>query len=696
MPDRRAFLKTSTTAAAAAFLNLPCPAFSQGTSTGADGPLDLRFRQIHLDFHTSELITDVGRDFDPGRFAAMLKKAAVNSVTCFGRCHHGYIYYDTARFPERRHPHLTRNLLREQIDACHRENIRVPIYITVQWDRFTVDREPGWRQVTEAGELQGQKPFAPGFYGRLCLNSPYPDFLKAHLTELFELVPVDGLFLDIVAPQDCACPRCLAGMAAQKVDASNADARQAYGRAVTHAFQRDLTAFIRRLDRACSIFYNGGHVGPELRAVASTYTHWEMESLPSGGWGYLHFPITMRYGRTLGLDSLGMTGKFHTSWGDFHSLKNVPALEFECFQMLALGAKCSVGDQLHPLGALDGPTYDLIGSVYRQVEQKEPWCRGARPLNDIAVYAPEEFIGGRTPPPAMGVTRILQETRHQFDFVDTAADDLSRYALLILPDEIRIAPELARKLSAYLAAGGSILASYRSGLKPDAEEFALSEWGVRCRGEAPFSPDFIRARPPLAQGLPPTELVMYLKGLEVVPEGAEPLADVVVPYFNRTWEHYSSHRHTPSSGRVGYVGATRFGRVIYFAHPIFTQYSRNAPRWCKTLVSNAIDLLLPEPLLRVSGPSTLQATVLEQASERRAVVHLLHYVPERRGQDFDVIEDVIPVNDVTVSLRAPGRVTAARLVPEGQDLPLTREAGGRVSVLVPRVAGHRMIAFETT
>ena len=707
MLDRRTFLTSSGALTAGAALHLFAPGWSRALAAQADAPspgaapapgeagrVELRFRQVHLDFHTSERIPDVGRDFDPERFAATLKRAAVNSVTCFGRCHHGYIYYDTAKFAERRHPHLTRNLLAEQIAACHRQDIRVPIYITIQWDRYTVDREPGWRQVLATGELQGQKPFEPGFYGRICLNSPYVDFLKAHLAELFDLVPVDGLFLDIVAPQDCACPRCLAGMAARGLDASNAEARRAYGREVTFGFQRDLTVFIRTLDRGCSIFYNGGHVGPELRPVARTYTHWEMESLPSGGWGYLHFPITMRYGRTLGLDSLGMTGKFHTSWGDFHSLKNRAALEFEVFQMLALGAKCSVGDQLHPRGELDAATYDLIGEVYRHVARKEPWCRGAAPVSDIAVFSPEPFTGGRTPPPAMGVTRMLQETRHQFDIIDTDAPDLARYRLLILPDEIRLSPDLAKSLAVYLAGGGAILASHRSGLRRDADEFALGEWGVRYKGDAPYSPDFIRARGPLAAGLPETELVMYLRGLEVAAAGAETIADVVVPYFDRTWQHYSSHRHTPSSGQVGYPGATRHGRVIHFAHPIFTQYSRNAPRWCRQLVANAVDLLLPDPVLRVSGPTTLQASVLEQREARRTIVHLLHYVPERRGQDFDVIEDVIPVTDIALSLRSDRPVRRATLVPDGGSLRVARDAQGRATVVVPRVAGHQMVALE--
>ena len=106
---------------------------------------EMRFRQVHLDFHTSEAIAGVGADFDPGRFAATLERARVDSVTCFARCHHGWMYYDTKLFPERLHPGLVRpGLLAEQIDACHRRDIRVPVYVTVQWDHYTAERHPEW------------------------------------------------------------------------------------------------------------------------------------------------------------------------------------------------------------------------------------------------------------------------------------------------------------------------------------------------------------------------------------------------------------------------------------------------------------------------------------------------------------------------------------------------------------------------
>ncbi len=117
----------------------------------------------------------------------------------------------------------------------------------------------------------------------------------------------------------------------------------------------------------------------------------------------------------------------------------------------------------------------------------------------------------------------------------------------------------------------------------------------------------------------------------------------------------------------------RNGNVIYISSPIFSQYNQNAPLWCKKLVLNALDLLLPEPLVRHDGPSSIFATLNEQAAENRQVLHLLHYIPERRGLDFDVIEDVIPLYDVAVSLRVEQPVAGVLLVPQGEAVDFAAE-----------------------
>jgi hypothetical protein len=101
-------------------------------------------------------------------------------------------------------------------------------------------------------------------------------------------------------------------------------------------------------------------------------------------------------------------------------------------------------------------------------------------------------------------------------------------------------------------------------------------------------------------------------------------------------------------------------------------------------------MLLPERLLLHDGPSTLTATVNEQAAEKRWVVHLLHYIPERRCREIDTIEDVIPLHDVKVSVKVPRAVSSVKRVPGGEDLQ-HRQEGGRVHFLLPRLEGHQMV-----
>jgi len=519
----------------------------------------------------------------------------------------------------------------------------------------------------------------------------------AHTWEVFENSPVDGIFFDIVQPVECVCGNCRAQMVAQGLDPADPNNRRNFAIQSINAFKRDMTTFVRSFSPDCTIFYNAGHIGPRHRSIVDAYTHFELESLPSGGWGYLHFPLTMRYARNLGVECLGMTGKFHTSWGDFHSFKNPAALQFETFSMLALGAKCSIGDQLHPSGRISQPTYDLIGDIYAEVERKEPWCEDARPVTDIGVLTPEEFTGGGIgglPPALMGAVRMLTEGAHQFDILDSQGD-LDRYALLILPDDIPVTGGFASHLKEYLARGGKLISSYRSGLISLQDGFALPELGVRLLGEAPYSPDFLVTQGQIGKGLPETEHVLYQKGMLVEPlAGSTVLAETLIPYFNRTYQHFCSHRHTPSSGKTGYPGIVYNGKnALYFAHPIFTQYNENAPLWVKKLLLNAIDLLLPEPLLRHDGPSTVIATVNEQAARDHQIIHLLHYIPERRGQAFDVIEDIIPLYNLNLSLRLEQSVKSVALVPQGQALEFTHSSK-RLNFKVPKIMGHQMIEIS--
>ena len=113
----------------------------------------LPFRQVHLDFHTSEAIPGIGSAFRPDEWAQTLREAHVNSVTCFSCCHHGWSYHPTR--VGAMHPHLGFNLLRAQIDAAHACGIRVPVYLTAGNNQRLAMEHPEWREITPDGRYMG-------------------------------------------------------------------------------------------------------------------------------------------------------------------------------------------------------------------------------------------------------------------------------------------------------------------------------------------------------------------------------------------------------------------------------------------------------------------------------------------------------------------------------------------------------------
>ena len=668
--------------------------------------LALRQRQIHLDFHTGPDIPDVGADFDAAEFARAMRRAHVNSVTVFAKCHHGHLYTAT-RHPAR-HPNLKPglDLTGEQVRVLHAEGIRAPIYISILLDEFAANAHPEWVARHPDGSPVGRSPLSAGWQV-LDMSSPYQDYVAAQTQEVLDAYgPVDGIFFDICFDVVSASKWAIAGMLAKGYDPASGADRQRYAHELTLSYMDRFARLVRASSPDATVYFNSRPLS-SLPEDARFMTHVEIEALPTGGWGYLYFPKNVRYARQFDKPCMGMTGRFHKSWADFGGLKPYAALQYEVCQMLAYGAQCSVGDQLHPRGRLDPAVYDLIGRVYAYAEACEPWTEGAQPLTDIAVLRSGADQGVYREEPGGtndGVTRMLGQLKHQFDFLDPDMR-FEKHGLVILPDQVEVSQGLARRLRAYLGKGGKLLLSGRSGLDA-ALQPVLTEMGVKVEGESPYQTTYLRFGEPVAEGVPATDHVMYERGIRMRPaRGAQMLAEAIEPYFDRNYLHFCSHAQTPPGKGVAepkgsdsnnallrpYAAAIRKGNVITIPYPVFQAYGTHANLAYRQLVGNCIRLLLPQPLAAVQAPSTMEVTVARQG--KRTVVHLLQFVADRRTAALDMIEDIIPVYDVPLSLRLARAPKAAYLAPSGEKLKFTY-TGGRANLTAPKVAGHQMIVFE--
>ena len=678
---------------------------------------ELRYRQVHLDFHTSEHIPDVGLHFDADQFVDTLKRACVDSVTVFARCHHGWCYYPSR--VGKPHPNLKRpDLLGEMVQACRANNINVPIYLTVQWDERMAREHPEWRVMSAnnlSADSSAQDPSAQkqltARWHPLCLNNEdYLDYVTRLTLEVMEGYSPDGLFMDILLPWQCVCPRCLVLMQSQGLDPEKREERLANDRRTIMDFYRKFSESIWNQDPDMRLFFNSGHIYRGERDRYRYFSHLEIESLPTGGWGYDHFPVSARHAGSLGMEFLGMTGKFHTAWGEFGGYKRAVALEYECALMAALGARCSIGDQLHPSGKMDRDTYELIGPAYARIEKLEPFLKGARPESEIALLSAAAVspvsLGreARENPSDDGAARMLLELQEMFDVIDLEAD-FGGYRLLVLPDAVTFTPDLTDKIAAFLAEGGRLILSGSSGMRPDESGFAL-KLAVQYEGQtSPFDPDYMQVEAELDSELVSSPFVIYDRAYAVKADRAEVLATSRNPYFNRSWAHFCSHQHTPYTleRNDSYDAVMQDGPIVYFSHPIFRAYYNSGQPLLKYLFRGALNRLLPERKLRVKLPSSGRVSLMRQELEKRWLLHLLfaqpqlrgskHPYPDGRERPIEIIEDVVPVRNIPCRLsldREPRRVYSAY---SGQAIPYGFE-DGILEFTVGELYIHELVVIE--
>ena len=305
----------------------------------------------------------------------------------------------------------------------------------------------------------------------------------------------------------------------------------------------------------------------------------EIESLPTGGWGYEHMPVSARYVEGLGMPYLAMTGKFHHMWGETGGYKTPEALTFEAASMLAHGARVCVGDHLHPTGVPDPATYAAVSRAFAHVAAAEPFVDGSRNVAEIAVLSEEAMrkprFAGMPPqqnPVDDGCVRALLECRYLFDVIDRDAD-LSVYRLLILPDAIPVDPDLQTWVQAFLDAGGRLLITGASGVTDNDIAFGA---GADTEGSNPFTGgDYARPMADLAPDFTDQPLFAYLPSQRLRVTTGTSLGDVHDPYLDRGRGVFSGHLHAPCQPETnGYAFGVEEGPVIRLAHPIFSVYHK--------------------------------------------------------------------------------------------------------------------------
>ena len=655
----------------------------------------MNFRQVHLDFHTTEKIDGIGKDFDKKQFQDMLKLGHVNSITLFSKCHHGWAYHPSET--NDMHPGLDFDLLQAQLDACREIGVNTPIYLSAGFDEKITRVHPEWLARKKDEKLYWIEDFSKPGYHRLCMNSPYLDYLLEQIKEVCVKYNPPGIFLDIVDVLPCYCQNCIKSLQDEGMDPYDDDNIMWLANRTHLNYLKKVREAIDSVKPGLPVFHNSGHVYRGNREREEYNSHYELESLPTGGWGYDHFPLSARYAWQLGKEYLSMTGKFHLAWGEFGGYKHPNALRFEVSLAAAHGAKCSIGDQMHPYGKLDEATYTLIGKAYSELEEKEPWLDNVESVADIGLLSHESFNymkkgyqRSMSKGPDNGALRVLQEGNYLFDVLDIESD-FSKYKLLVLPDGIRINERLKEKLDEFTKNCGKLLATGESGLCEKEDSFALN-FGAKYIGKNELNPNYIN---PLfdVKDLGKASFVCYCECEHINLDGGTELAKNENSFFNRTVDHFCSHKHAPAAETFTGCGAVLGKDGIYVPWHLFSEYANVGSIHSKYILQYFIDLLLKEPTIKTNLPAQGMVTLMHQKNEKRYIAHLLYAPTVRRGTIADVIEDLPTVCDTIVELTLDEKIKRVYIAPENKDISFDEDSN-KVSVKVDKFTCHQMIVFE--
>lgn len=679
----------------------------------AQPDLTRAFRRIHLDFHTPSGAPGVLERFDARSIASQLKRAGVEAVNFFAKCHYGNSYYLTRI--GHRHPSLKTDVLAEVVEACHSQDIAVAAYYSLCLDDHACQENPDWEVVDAEG-----KP-ARGRFRRPCLSSPYAEELVLpQVVEILEGYAIDGLWFDFARPWHCCCRYCQRAFESQFGRPLPKDRSDSTWLAYVHWRRRIGAEFERTVRRLIN------QVRPRLHLCANwSYSSREPLGPPADSVTYLTcdpptaepFQLNGSFearclaranpGRA-GMPAEIITPRFHEGWGDW-TLKPAELLKAEVAAVMACGGLPCIGDQMYPSGELEPAVYEVIREVFHFAAQREAFCADTESVASIAIlhsastffrHAHPDWRDGKALAAVRGAHKAVVESGLHCDVLneEQLQHHLSDYQALIIPEQDAMSAEAAECITSFIHDGGVVLATSLCGIcdetgKPLPDFRLAGVLGVRFSGLSPYSCCYIVIDDAnLKARVPAMPILVKGSSALVSPVAARPWARIAHPELEATDERSFSHRQAPPAQPSPHPAITYEeygqGKVIYVAAEIFRAYWETNDSALRRLVSVLLDLSLDRRAAWLEGAWPSVEISLRRRGEE-LFVHLVQSHEDKRVLGAPTLEKMPFLHDLTVHVQTDRTIKSVTSLPGGTELPFEQKAGpageNRVVFTVPEL-----------
>jgi hypothetical protein len=360
--------------------------------------------------------------------------------------------------------------------------------------------------------------------------------------------------------------------------------------------------------------------------------------------------------------------------------KTAVHLKQEVAEVVALGGAVMVYTKPHRSGWLTGWEHEIIAETAEFCRERKAACFRSVSASEAAVLHLDShyytcndplFNYGAAVHPVEGALNILLETHRSTDILteEAALAGLSRYKLVVVPEQTRLRPALRQALLAYAKAGGELVMS-----------------GAQLAAEVPE-----------LVGCQPGESVQTVQ-LAVRGECAQLAGEWRVPVLEKGTKVWAGDcrnlEPALEDGNRPVVTARKLGkgRVVAihgtFFHNYFAMHFPRIRAWFEDMVSR----LGIEWTVELAAPAWVEVVCRQQ--QDALMVNLINrgsgetLFPQRT-----IIEELPPVDSVTVAVRRECPPTSVTLEPDGTPLPWDY-ADGILGVTLPAVRIHDIVAIR--
>lgn len=545
-------------------------------------------RKIHCDFHTGGFVKGIGKNFDPDVYAKTLKENGLNAITLFAKGHHGYAYYNTK--VGTRHPGLDFDLMKAQIEACHKYNIKVWAYFSINIDEMYGTTVEGEGEINNKYQRVDSRP-----------STQYvKDYTWPMIVECVRDYDIDGFWFDFPGNDE---------------------------------FVYETIDLIRSLRSDIIIANNQQFYKPHEDLA-------KQDILEIEAWMHkqslYRLPYIARYAHGT-IPMIAMTTRFWTGWGDFGGFADEALLYYETAVCLANGCGITIGDQLHPYGTFNPEAYKTMSKAMHMAERVEPYVFGAdlvpyvaflRPNTDVTAVRANEVLEANEK-----ASSILVDAGIHFTVIDMK-NSLDLFKVVIVQNLVDLPEAYIEKLETYVIKGGRLMVE---GLPGDKLQKLI---GIELDQSVKPQPAFIRIDPEIMPDPLPTDIysrenVQFVRLIDKT----KIFASIALP-MNFGTPHRISHRQSPPMEEVSDYPAITIrnlgeGKVVYFAFPVFTDYTVSGNTQNRKIFKSTFNRLVEktERLVEVKAAVNMEVSVFEQPN--RMIVHLVHGGQSRRSSNFE-------------------------------------------------------------